>query len=101
MTPSWIRKLTMSGPPQCSTCRPSCIRKKSTPFVLVCFSVAGMPTNSPRWCRCRSPGGHQLALGDHVLDLSVQIREGLVDHAEELLGLLGALAAEGVVDPIT
>src|SRR5215203_2052877 len=46
------------------------------------------------------PGGHQLALGDHVVDLGVQIGEGLVDHAEELLGLLGALAAEGVVDPI-
>jgi hypothetical protein len=34
------------------------------------------------------------------VDLGVQIREGLVDHAEELLGLLGVLAAEGVVDPI-
>jgi hypothetical protein len=34
------------------------------------------------------------------VDLGVQIREGLVGHAEELLGLLGVLAAEGVVDPI-
>src|SRR5918992_3212248 len=46
------------------------------------------------------PGGHQLSLGDHVVDLGVQVGEGLVDHAEELLGLLGTLAAEGVVDPI-
>jgi hypothetical protein len=30
----------------------------------------------------------------------VQVGEGLVDHAEELLGLLGAVATEGVVDPI-
>src|SRR5215216_2641373 len=45
-------------------------------------------------------GGHQLPLGDHVVDLGVQVGEGLLDHAEELLGLLGALAAEGVVNPI-
>jgi hypothetical protein len=46
------------------------------------------------------PGGHQLSLGDHVVDLGVQIGEGLLDHAEELLGLLGVLAAEGMIDPI-
>jgi hypothetical protein len=46
------------------------------------------------------PGGYQVSLGDHVVDLGVQVGEGLVDHAEELLGLLGVTAAEGVVDPI-
>jgi hypothetical protein len=46
------------------------------------------------------PGGHQLTLGDHVVHLGVQVREGLVDHAEELPGLLGVLAAEGVVHPV-
>jgi hypothetical protein len=46
------------------------------------------------------PAGHQLALGDHVVDLDPHIREGLLNRAEELLGLLGVLAAEGVVDPI-
>jgi hypothetical protein len=45
-------------------------------------------------------GGHQLALGDHLVDLDPHLREGLLDHAEELSGLLGALAAEGVVDPV-
>jgi hypothetical protein len=45
-------------------------------------------------------GGHQLALGDHIVDLGMQVGEGLVDHAEELLGLLGVLAAEGMVNSI-
>jgi hypothetical protein len=45
-------------------------------------------------------GGHQLALGDHLVDLDPHLRGGLLDHAEELSGLLGALAAEGVVDPV-
>ena len=40
------------------------------------------------------PGGHQFPFGDDVVDLGVQVWEGLVDHAEVLLGLLGALAAE-------
>jgi hypothetical protein len=34
------------------------------------------------------------------MDLGMQIWEGLLDQAEELLGLLGVLAAEGVIDPI-
>jgi len=34
------------------------------------------------------------------VDLGVQVGEGLVDRAEELLGLVGVLAAEGVIDPI-
>ena len=34
------------------------------------------------------------------MDLDPQIREGLLNGAEELLGLLGVLAAEGVIDPI-
>jgi hypothetical protein len=46
------------------------------------------------------PGSHQLALGDHVVDLDPHIREGLLNRAEELLGLLGVLAAEGVINPI-
>jgi hypothetical protein len=34
------------------------------------------------------------------VDLDSQGEEGLLDRAEELPGLLGVLAAEGVVDPI-
>jgi hypothetical protein len=46
------------------------------------------------------PGGHQIPLGDHVVDLGVQIGKGLEEHPEELLGLLGVLAAEGMVHPV-
>jgi hypothetical protein len=46
------------------------------------------------------PDGYRLPLGDHVMDLGAQVGEGRGDHVEELLGLLGALAAEGVVNPI-
>jgi hypothetical protein len=43
-------------PPQCSACRPPCIRKKSTPLVVICFPVAGCRQTRPGGCRCRSPG---------------------------------------------
>jgi hypothetical protein len=66
----------MSGPPQCSACLPFCIRKKSTPLMVVCLPVAGMPTNSPWWVpELGHPGGHQVGLGDHVVDLDPQVGE--------------------------
>jgi hypothetical protein len=37
-------------------------------------------------------------LAIHVVDPDPHIREGLLDHPEELLGLLGVPAAEGVID---
>jgi hypothetical protein len=45
-------------------------------------------------------GGHQRALGDHGVDLDAQVGKGLEEPPDELLGLLGVLAPEGVIQPI-
>ena len=42
-------------------------------------------------------GGHQRPLSDHVVDLDAYVGKGLEQHPNELLGLLGVLAAEGVI----
>jgi len=100
MTPAWTRKLNMSGPPPVlglpAVLHPEDVdpvdggllpgRGDADKLALVGAGVG-------------RPGGHQVPLGDHVVDLGVQVGEGLLDQAEELLGLLGALAAEGVVNP--
>jgi hypothetical protein len=48
------------------------------------------------------PGGHQVPLGDHLVNLGVQVGEGLVDQAEELrpgAGLGRTATARTIAEP--